>query len=500
VEGGHLPLVRGITHLVMHSLSCARHVRDAAVSLLARVAGFEMWRFPRLPLAWLLLTDAAVLGWTTWEATQTVLTWSAAIDFAALAACATAHVVATRVSEEVSFGAQPRNHIDQTSIWIFTGGMVLPAPLLLLLVTVVRVQRYRIARKPAFRFIFSSAGILASALGVHTVAGLMNLHPWLAGERSLLHQLDSDTVHVVAGLMTAVAVYFIIQAALIGVAYGLTDTAQARASAGRAPSGSSAPVVGPEPVWNLKNLLGSWQNNQVILYTLAVAVLATIALAQNVVLLAVSVPIAVRFTRTEQKIEHTEKKLDHAETNAENDDLTGLLNRRAFNVAAELELLVGTKTGRSTGVLWLDIDHFKAWNDELGHLGGDQVLKALAAVMRAQVRTGDLICRRGGEEFVIVLPNASVDETMAIAERIRVTFASLKLTVRKPAGGREVTIDRRFRVSIGVALAPLHGTELDELNEAADQALMYCKANGRNQVAVAAGPADEQAIEPIAVA
>lgn len=440
-----------------------------------------MWRFPRSALAWLLTIDLCVLVWTCWAASRSPVGWRDLLSFGVLSACAAVHVICTAATEERSFGRQPRGHVDQTSIWIFTGGLTLPVPLLVALVALVRFQRYRIARKAPYRFIFSSAGILASALAVHAISEATPLRSWLTGH-SALPRTASGAIVLLAGIAVAVAAYFLVQAVIVGLANGLTDSAEARARAQR-PSPSSAPQS-PAPVWTLKNLFGDRASNVFIIVTLAVAVGATLAHAVSPFFLLAFVPVAVRFTRTEQNLKAVRSKAHH-------DTLTGLANRNGFDPAAELELLAGARAGRPTALLFIDIDHFKAWNEELGHLGGDQVLQAVARVIESQVRDGDLSCRWGGEEFAVLLPSADRDEAQTVAERIRRAFATMQLVVTKPAGGEEVLINSEkldgagFTCSIGIALSPEHGLGLHELEDVASRTMKTAKQGGRNQVATA---------------
>ncbi|EFL08848.1 predicted protein [Streptomyces sp. AA4] len=360
----------------------------------------------------------------------------------------------------------------------------MPVPLLVALVALVRFQRYRIARKAPYRFIFSSAGILASALTVHAISEATPLRSWLTGQRALPHAV-LDIVVLLGGVAAAVASYFLVQAVIVGMANGLTDSAEARARA-RRPSPSSAPQV-PAPVWTLENLFGDRASNVFILVTLAVAVGASLAHAVSPFFVIAFVPVAVRFTRTEQNLKSAHSKAHH-------DPLTGLPNRAGFDPAAELELLAGARSGRPTALLFLDIDHFKSWNEELGHLGGDQVLQTVARVIESQIRAGDMAARWGGEEFAILLPAAGRAEAQTVAERIRCAFATLRLVVTKPAGGEEVLINPEkldghgLTCSIGIALSPEHGIGLKALEDVASQTMRAAKQRGRNRVEITPAP------------
>ena len=135
-------------------------------------------------------------------------------------------------------------------------------------------------------------------------------------------------------------------------------------------------------------------------------------------------------------------------------------------------------------VVLFDIDHFKRVNDRFGHAEGDNVLRQVAAIARQVCRSGDLLGRIGGEEFLIVLPNTSLENAAMLAERIRSRFAD-ELKVGFPA--RSVT------ASFGIASTSEGHATLDELVEAADHHLYHAKQAGRNQVAASAPTTSAQA-------
>ncbi|MEO5939867.1 MAG: GGDEF domain-containing protein, partial [Candidatus Limnocylindrales bacterium] len=157
------------------------------------------------------------------------------------------------------------------------------------------------------------------------------------------------------------------------------------------------------------------------------------------------------------------------------DPLTGLFNRRYMEDSLERELYRAGREEGSLGVIMADIDHFKAFNDRSGHVAGDAVLRALAQLLAASVRSEDIVCRFGGEEFTILLPNATLDETTIRAEALRVAAADLVTP-----DGQPVTL------SMGVAAFPDHGVAADALIQAADAAMYQAKAGGRNRVTRAA--------------
>jgi diguanylate cyclase (GGDEF)-like protein len=159
---------------------------------------------------------------------------------------------------------------------------------------------------------------------------------------------------------------------------------------------------------------------------------------------------------------------------ARTDAKTGLLNATAWQREADTEIARALRRGSSLALILADVDHFKRVNDTYGHLAGDQVLRGLAAELRQQVRSSDVVGRFGGEEFVVLLPQADADEACKIAERLRHRASVMGMCTGGMA--MEVTI------SIGIAVLGTHGRDLFELLTAADSALYRAKDQGRDQV------------------
>ena len=160
------------------------------------------------------------------------------------------------------------------------------------------------------------------------------------------------------------------------------------------------------------------------------------------------------------------------------DPLTGLYNRRYLEETLERETRRAVRAEHGLGVLMLDLDHFKKFNDTFGHDAGDAVLRETASFLLKSVRAEDIVCRFGGEEFLVILPVADLQTTQARAERIRTKLHELAIVHQGRALGK-------ITASIGVAELPLHGTSPRELIEAADAALYRAKKEGRDRVAVA---------------
>ena len=168
---------------------------------------------------------------------------------------------------------------------------------------------------------------------------------------------------------------------------------------------------------------------------------------------------------------------------AQRDAKTGLANAVHWDSRARYELDKGGTRTRPMAVMLLDLDHFKRVNDEVGHLAGDAALAAISLLLRGTVRRGDLVGRFGGEEFVVLLPEATPDEAESVAERVRKAVAALRVPTMGTDGKPHEL--RGLTVSIGVSTTIRFGYELPDLLVAADAALLAAKAYGRNLVSMA---------------
>lgn len=162
---------------------------------------------------------------------------------------------------------------------------------------------------------------------------------------------------------------------------------------------------------------------------------------------------------------------------ARQDALTGLANRRAFDEALQHEYLRAQRAQSTLCLALLDVDHFKQVNDKLSHAVGDEVLKRIAAVLKQQSRTVDMLARWGGEEFVILLPDTSLDDAAEVCERLRQKIEKLDLS--------ELAADLKMTVSIG--LTTNYKLALPQLLISADKALYQAKRQGRNRLVMADG-------------
>jgi diguanylate cyclase (GGDEF)-like protein len=184
------------------------------------------------------------------------------------------------------------------------------------------------------------------------------------------------------------------------------------------------------------------------------------------------------------------------ELQAQTDSLTGLYNHRYFHERLRAELTRSTRSHDTIAVLMLDIDDFKRVNDVFGHGTGDQVLVALADVLRGAVRLSDVVCRLGGEEFGIIMASCDAGDALGLARRLIDSAQSHDFA---PAD--------KLTLSIGIAQGPEHGTNPRELVACAEAAMMAAKARGKNQAVLfddgtserpRSGPASRDAVRSVA--
>lgn len=189
-----------------------------------------------------------------------------------------------------------------------------------------------------------------------------------------------------------------------------------------------------------------------------------------------SVTIAVTLGMALMAGERLQEELDHQ---IRRDPLTGALNRRAFGQIADVEVARARRFNHPLSVLMMDLDHFKQINDRLGHSVGDDHLRRFVERVTHQLRTEDVLCRFGGEEFVVLLPETAAPQALAVADRLRIELA---------AAARLPSLSLPATVSIGIAqLEPAES--LEEVLKRADVALYRAKNGGRNRCVVAAAAA-----------
>ena len=192
------------------------------------------------------------------------------------------------------------------------------------------------------------------------------------------------------------------------------------------------------------------------------------------------------YRRQSISLEEVNTRLQDAMTRLEelatHDDLTGLINRRRFLERLDEELARCERSGEPLHLAMLDLDHFKAINDEYGHAAGDAVLRGFAGLARSELRRTDLFARYGGEEFAVLLPHGDTGAIHTVLERLRAATEHLRIG---EAPG--------IRVTVSGGITRWHkGDSADTLLQRADEALYRAKAEGRNRICMAEAPADPE--------
>ncbi len=158
------------------------------------------------------------------------------------------------------------------------------------------------------------------------------------------------------------------------------------------------------------------------------------------------------------------------------DALTGVYNRHFLTEVLDAEISRAQRDNYMIAFLLIDLDHFKQINDRYGHLTGDYVLKAVAQDIQAHTRLGDIVCRFGGEEFLVIMPKITESDTLLRAEELRQSIENLRLEHK----GHAIPIT----ISVGAAFYPLHGNNSDEILSIVDMAMYAAKQEGRNRVSI----------------
>ncbi|MFG1639955.1 GGDEF domain-containing protein [Amycolatopsis sp. NPDC049252] len=413
---------------------------------------WALWRRRPRVVAFILACEAIALAVLAVSLTRSpALVPRDWINFGILAAGATIHIQLTQRQEERRRNRKKTVLIDLTAVWTFSAALILPAPLILLVIFVIRLQHWFIARRPAHNFIFSSI--------THGLAGVLAHLTYTALGPHLLGTGWTDFLHEFGAIVLTGAIYEAIQIVYVGGALALGM--------------SSEPTV--------RNVLGSPADNMLEAITIGLGAVTAILLAVVPPMVAVMAVVTVVFNRLAE--------LDQLQNDVRTDPKTGILNMRGWSETAERALERTARSGDQLALLMVDLDHFKWINDTYGHPAGDDVLRTVAQTLDEVTRPSDSVGRFGGEEFLILLPDIDEEATRDAAERIRIAIAKSHIVTTDKRGDPATIADRT--TSIGVARYPRHGDTLERLLQAADAAVYLAKENGRDQVSFAPDTPDE---------
>ncbi|HEU0088424.1 MAG TPA: GGDEF domain-containing protein [Pseudonocardiaceae bacterium] len=367
------------------------------------------------------------------------------VRFGLLALGAMVHQEAVRTIEKLRERAIGSGlFTNLKSLWIFAAVLSVPPSLVFGVTAVVYGHAwYRTSSTSLYRMLFSAATmVLATAAAI---AVLRLSHP--QHYPIIPHGLSGLVLLIAAGL-----VFWLVNYALVIGAVILSD-----------------------PHQPARRALGSPSDQVVIAAALGLGIALTVMLAWEPWLIAVLMITVIAL--------HKSLLLPHFQQAARTDSKTGLCTPGFWHEVATKELERAHRLAQPLSLLILDLDHFKSFNDRWGHLVGDQLLRAVADELRQETRPYDLVGRFGGEEFVMLLPGVGPDQVEKVADRIRQRIKMLSI----PVGGLngQPVVVTGLSVSIGAAVSPENGAEIDQLLLAADSALMAAKEAGRDQVRLA---------------
>lgn len=416
---------------------------DTVRSSARRPGGWALWQLPKRGLVgYVIAVDVVALVGMVWALIKIPMTTTEIFPTAVLVGCTITYTELSRPIEKIRERFAGIPHIGLDTVWMFAAVLVVQPALAAVVITVSFFYRWlRVQHNPLFRRTFSTA---ATAVSGYAAVGFIALFSHGSFPRM---PRDIPTFLIVTG---AGLVFLVTNTALMTVAvyYGASHK-------------------------RVRDALGSLADYALEAATIALGVLLAWTLTDW--------PIALLFIIGITLVLHRSVLIRQLRAQARIDAKTGLLNVTSWSEGAADELSRALRDGHHTSLLMLDLDKFKLVNDRYGHLTGDRFLLAVADTLRGEVRSGDLVGRFGGEEFVVLLPQTTGHHAHAIAERIRSCVA----TAAVPLGGQGDAPTAAGTVSIGVATSPAHGVTLDEVLEAADSALYEAKTAGRNRTHLA---------------
>ncbi|MGH3795661.1 MAG: GGDEF domain-containing protein [Pseudonocardiaceae bacterium] len=407
--------------------------------------GWKLWNERRPVIGYVLTVELTALALAAGMTVAIPVSSADLFRFGLLATGALLHQEAVRTIEQLRERAVGSGLLTNLkSLWIFAAVLSIPPSLVFAVTAVVYVHAwYRTSPGSLYRKLFSGATMVLAPAAAIAVLRLSRPD----GYPIIPHGLPGLVVLIAAG-----TVFWLVNYALVVAAVILSD-----------------------PHQPARRALGDPSDQVVVAAALGLGVALTVMLAREPWLIAVLMITVIAL--------HRSLLLPHFQQAARTDSKTGLLTPGFWHEVAGKELERAHRVAEPLGVLMLDLDHFKSFNDRMGHLVGDQLLRAVADELRHETRPYDLVGRFGGEEFVMLLPGVGVGQVETVAERIRRRISELSVQVGGSPG--QPVVVTGMSVSIGAAASPENGDEVDRLLLAADGALMAAKQAGRDQVRLA---------------
>ena len=407
----------------------------------ADVRDWAWWQLPPALRSYVGAVVAAAFVMIAYAASQTIWTASDLLTFLLLLACGAISVVATPRIAYLQAGIAR----DFLTAWVLPVAIVLPPVYAMLTPIPLQIlTQWRVHKGVVYRRVFT-AGAISLTYGAASLL-FRQFPPSFAGQiGSGSHALTWAIAVAVCELVGGFGHKFLIMGAI-----KLSDSAVRLA----------------DLALNREALLADFAEFDLSL-------LVTVVVAVNPVLAIAGVPtvlLARRFIMHSQLLAQTRI-----------DTKTGLLNASTWEMEAEAEISRSVRMQIPMAVALVDIDHFKVVNDTYGHLVGDKALRAVTDALRSQLRGYDRAGRFGGEEFVVLLPQAREQDALNVAERLRSHIAGLSIPVDDEDESAGCV---RLTISVGVASLDGESRELTDLLAAADAALYHAKETGRNKTHV----------------
>lgn len=406
---------------------------------------WKLWAERKIVIGYVLAVDIAAVALAAVVIAAVPVDSGDLYRFAMLAAGAVVHREAVRRVDNLrERAAGPGLLTNLSSMWIFAAVLSVALPLVFALTALVYLHSwYRGSAARLYRKLLSGASMVLASTAACALLQLL---------QPMKYPIIPHGPPGLVVLLGAAAVYWLVNAVVVVGAVRLSD-----------------------PLQPARQALGDLSEQVVVAASLGLAVAVVMTLAFQ--------PWLIVFPMIAVVPLHRALLLPHFQQAARTDCKTGLLTAGFWREEAGRELQRARRLAEPLGVLMLDLDHFKSFNDRMGHLVGDQLLRAVADELRSETRPYDLVGRFGGEEFVILLPGVGTAQVEHIADRIRERISRLRVLVDGPHD-RPTTVDG-ISVSIGAAVRPADGDDIDHLVLAADGALLAAKAAGRDRVRLA---------------